>query len=66
VFYVTARLQVTYLHPTPMGEPLELRAKLTRVEDRKSWLSCTLAASGQVRAQAEILAIRIYREEGKL
>jgi len=65
IFYVTAKLEVTYLHPTPMGEPLELRARLTRVEGRKSWLSCTLAAAGQVRVQAEILAIRVYREEEK-
>jgi len=61
VFYVTAQLQVSYLLPTPMGEPLHLRAKLNKVEGRKSWVSCALSAAGQVRAQAEILAIRVYR-----
>jgi hypothetical protein len=63
IFYVTGRLEVSYLLPTPMGEPLELRAKLNRVAGRKSWVSCGLSSAGQVRAQAEVLAIRVYRDE---
>jgi hypothetical protein len=61
VFYVTARLEVSYLLPTPMGEPVQLRAKLNKVEGRKSWVSCALSAAGKARAEAEILAIRVYR-----
>ena len=61
VNYVTARLQVSYLLPTPIGEALQLRATLDKFEGRKTWVSCALSAGGQVRAQSEILAIRIYQ-----
>jgi len=63
VFYVTGRLEISYLLPAPMGEPLQLRARLNRVERRKSWVSCDLSAAGRVRAKAEVLAIRVYRAE---
>jgi acyl-coenzyme A thioesterase PaaI-like protein len=63
IFYVTAQLQVSYLHPTPMGEKLHLRARIAKAEGRKSWLSCTLNAAGRLRAKAEILAVRVYPDD---
>ncbi|HWP57682.1 MAG TPA: PaaI family thioesterase [Candidatus Acidoferrales bacterium] len=63
IFYVTAQLTVSYLLPTPMGEPLALRAKLKKVEGRKTWVESALSAAGQVRVKAEVLAIRVYPDE---
>ena len=63
IFFVTAKLEISFVLPTPMGVPLELRAKLTKVEGRKSWVSCVLTAAGRIRAKAEVLAIRVQREE---
>lgn len=57
--YVTANLNISYLKPTPIDEPLELRARLTKLDGRKAWVNCTLSASGQVRATAEVLGIRV-------
>lgn len=61
--YVTAQLNVSYLKPTPIHELLHLRARITRIEGRKAWVSCTLSAGGQVRVTGEVLGIRVDRDE---
>jgi acyl-coenzyme A thioesterase PaaI-like protein len=60
--YVTANLNVRYERPTPIHEELELRASITRIEGRKTWISCTLSAGGQVCATANVLGIRVERD----
>jgi acyl-coenzyme A thioesterase PaaI-like protein len=57
--YVTASLQVTYAKPTPIDQPLELRARITNLEQRKAWVNCTLSAAGEVRATGEVLGVRV-------
>jgi acyl-coenzyme A thioesterase PaaI-like protein len=61
--YVTRQLSVSYLRPTPIGEPLQLQAHLTKIDGRKAWVSCTLNAGGQVCATGEVLGIRVNRIE---
>jgi acyl-coenzyme A thioesterase PaaI-like protein len=60
--YVTGNLNVSYLKPAPMAEGLHLRARITRMEGRKAWVSCTLSAAGQVCATGEVLGIRVQRD----
>ena len=60
--YVTANINVSYLKPTPIGEPIELRARITKLERRKVWVSCTLSAVGEVRATGEVLGVRVEWE----
>jgi acyl-coenzyme A thioesterase PaaI-like protein len=60
--YVTARLSVSYLKPTPIQESLELRARIKKLQGRKAWVSCTLSAGGRICAQGEVLGIRVERE----
>ena len=60
--YVTANLNVTYLKPTPINEPVELRARIAKLEGRKTWLSCTVSAAGEIRATGEVLGIRVERD----
>ena len=57
--YVTASLQVTYTKPTPIDQPIELRARITKQEQRKAWMSCILSAAGEVRATGEVLGVRV-------
>ena len=38
-----------------------LRAKILKIEGRKTWVSCTLGAQGQVCAKGEVLGIRVQR-----
>ena len=57
--YVTASLQVSYAKPTPIDQPIELRARITKLENRKAWMSCTLSAAGETRAVGEVLGVRV-------
>jgi len=57
--YVTASLQVTYAKPTPIDQAVELRARITKLEQRKTWVNCTLSAAGEVRATGEVLGVRV-------
>jgi acyl-coenzyme A thioesterase PaaI-like protein len=60
ITYVTASLKVDYLKPTPLnGQPLELRARVERVEGRKTYMACRLLAAGVETACGEVLGVRI-------
>jgi acyl-coenzyme A thioesterase PaaI-like protein len=60
--YVTANLNVNYLKPAPVGRPVELRARIVKLEGRKAWVHCTLSAQGELCAQGEVLGIRVTWE----
>ncbi len=57
--YVTANINVSYLKPTPLREPIALRARITKLERRKAWVNCTLSAGGEVCATGEVLGVRV-------
>lgn len=63
VFFVTASMNINYRRPAPLGKPLELRASIRKVEGRKTLLRCTLSAEQKVCADADVLAVRIHRDE---
>ncbi len=50
---MTVSLTVRYHRPTPHSVPLEVRARLERVEGRKRWASGEVVAGGEVTASAE-------------
>jgi acyl-coenzyme A thioesterase PaaI-like protein len=60
--FVTAALHVDYLHPTPLGVPLEIRARATEIAGRKVVLAATLSAKGEVCARGQVVAVRIPDE----
>ena len=57
--YVTANLNVSYQKPTPLDQPVHLRARITKIDGRKAWVSCALSVAGDVRATGEVLGIRV-------
>lgn len=60
ITYVTASLKVDYLKPTPLnGKPVELRAKVERIDGRKTYMTCRLLAEGVETARGEVLGVRI-------
>lgn len=61
ISYVTAALSVSYLRPTPIDRPLQLRAKITKLQGRKAWVSCTLRADGELCAKGKVLGVRVQR-----
>src|SRR3972149_5054292 len=61
-FYVTACLKGDYPRPPPIAKPMHLRARISKVEGRKTWVSCTLSVEDQVCATAEVLGVRVRRD----
>jgi acyl-coenzyme A thioesterase PaaI-like protein len=57
-------LHVHYLRPTPLGVPLEIRARVTELKGRKVVMQATLSAQGQVCAQGEVVAVQMPEHLG--
>lgn len=57
--FVTASLHVDYLRPTPLGVPLEIRAKVKEIKGRKVAVAATLSAEGKVCARGEVVAVQM-------
>jgi acyl-coenzyme A thioesterase PaaI-like protein len=57
----TAQLDITYVAPTPVGEPILARAWLARQDDRKRHVEATLFADDLLVASAKGLFITIDR-----
>ncbi len=59
VLAFTAQLDISYLAPTPLGEPIIARAQMTRRDGRKIFAEATLSAGETVCATASALFIAI-------
>jgi acyl-coenzyme A thioesterase PaaI-like protein len=59
---VTASLQVDYLAPTPIGAPMELRARIREAKGRKRIVECTVRSGGKDCARAEVVAVEVPAE----
>lgn len=59
IWCATASLNVDYLRPAPLGQPLTLRAHVVGAEGRRVTVFCTLQAGGQECARAEVIAVRV-------
>jgi acyl-coenzyme A thioesterase PaaI-like protein len=56
---VTASLKIEYVAPAPIGEVMELRARIRERSGRKRIIACTLRSGGRDCARAEVLAIEV-------
>jgi len=57
--FVTASLEVKYLRPTPIGVPLEVRGRVKEIKGRKTIVSATVSAGGEICARGEVVAVEI-------
>jgi len=57
--FLTASLHVDYLRPTPLGMPLEVRARVKEVKGRKVVVTVTLLAEGEMCARGEVVAVQV-------
>lgn len=57
--FVTGSLHVDYLRPTPLDQPLTLRARATEMKGRKVVVAVTLSAHGEVCARGEVVAVQM-------
>ena len=59
IWCVTAALSVSYLKPTPIEKPVELRAIIEDCTDRKTIVRCSMSSDGIVTATGDVIAIRV-------
>jgi acyl-coenzyme A thioesterase PaaI-like protein len=57
--FLTASLHVDYLKPTPIDEPLHLRARVKEMKGRKVVVTCSLYAGGQECARGEVVTVQM-------
>jgi acyl-coenzyme A thioesterase PaaI-like protein len=62
IWYATASLQIGYLRPTPIGEPVKLRAQIATRTDQKTVLTCTLTSNGKECVAGEVVAVWVPLE----
>lgn len=56
--FLTGTLEVRYLKPTPIGVPLEVRARPTEISGRKVVVESSLYADGEECARGRVVAIQ--------
>ncbi len=61
---VTASLKVDYLAPTPLGQPVELRARVVEGKGRKRVVAATLRSGALECARAEAVAVQVSMDWG--
>ncbi len=57
--YVTASLQVDYLKPTPLGPPIEIRARVVEIKGRKTVFEATVSVQDIITAKGKMVAVQI-------
>jgi len=63
--FVTAKLTVEYLKPTPIDRDLVIRGRVTREGNRSVTVAVQLEADGTVTARAELIGVRHDRATGE-
>ena len=57
--FLTGSLNVKYLHPTPLGVPLQLRSSVKEIKGSKVTVQTNLYAEGELTAIGEVVAIQV-------
>ena len=63
IWYVTASLKIDYHKPVHIDKPVELRARISKIEGRKTLVGCSLLSNQIKCAEGEVLAIRVPAED---
>lgn len=63
ISYVTGNLNITYLAPTPLAQPLLLRARVEELAGRKAIVACGVYAGEVKTAEARVTAIRVAADK---
>ncbi|MBO9309076.1 MAG: PaaI family thioesterase [Chloroflexi bacterium] len=63
ISYVTANLNVTFLAPTPLLQPITLRARVEELVGRKAIVFCYVHDGTRRTAEARVTAVRIAADK---
>ena len=58
LLYLTKSLNIEYLRPTPMGHPLQLRARVVKFQGRGAQIACELHCNGELCARGDSVFVR--------
>ena len=59
IWYVTGSLKIDYHKPARIDKPVDLKARILKIEGRKTLVSCSLFSNQIKCAEGEVLAIRV-------
>lgn len=59
IWYATTALQITYLRPVSVSDPVLLRANLKEAQGRKAVIKCSLFSKGKECVRAEVSVRKI-------
>ena len=68
IWCVTANLNVNYLKPVPIDQPVDLRATIAESAGKKTTLKCTMHSGDTIVAESTAIAIRVpgsWREQSQ-
>jgi acyl-coenzyme A thioesterase PaaI-like protein len=63
ISYVTANLNVSFLAPTPLMQPITLRARVEALAGRKATIFCYVHDGAKRTAEARLVAVRIEADK---
>jgi acyl-CoA thioesterase FadM len=58
IIYITGSLQVIYLKPVPLDQPVTLRAHVKETKGKKMILHCSVFSQNEECARGEVTAVR--------
>jgi acyl-CoA thioesterase FadM len=57
--FATGSIKVDFLKPTPVDKPIQLRAIIKEMHEKKAVVSCSLYSEGVECARGEVLGVRV-------
>ncbi|MGD9045634.1 MAG: PaaI family thioesterase [Desulfobacterales bacterium] len=65
-WFATGSLKVEFLKPTPVDQPVQLRARIRELHERKAFVTCSLFSGDNVCARGEVWAVRVPAGTGSM
>jgi acyl-coenzyme A thioesterase PaaI-like protein len=59
IWCVTGSLELQYLRPTPIDQPVVLRARVESSQGRRTTIACTLSSGEVERVHGRVVAVRV-------
>jgi acyl-coenzyme A thioesterase PaaI-like protein len=63
ISYVTGSLNVRFLQPTPLDQPIVLRSHVTELHPRKALVVCTAYSGDKATAEGQVTAVRFTQDK---
>lgn len=63
ISYITGSLNIRYLKPTALDQPVLLRARVTELQSRKALVACSLFSGDVESAGGEVVAVRFNMDK---